>query len=330
MRIMTPCVKLFPTPIGTYQLLQHIERAGRVCYKSEDKITEDSAEKFVSKLIRNGHTSVLEHGNMILWPSKGTVLWIQAILGEQLRKGKKPYLRLDNDEAQPLVSGNARAWLNFVTDILDDPTVPETAPEEFVHFVLDNTWLFGHLNGELFNPIYVGSYYPENSLNPQIFNMELFSETQKKRHSQLTFRILTDRGMTHELVRHRTLCFTQESTRYCNYADSRFGTEITVVSPVNPAFTESQHAAWLKSCKAAEKAYFKMLALGATPQSARAVLPTSLKAEIVVSGTIEDWERFVKLRSSKQAHPEMQWLAEGIRILLVSANFERSWGDLNG
>lgn len=179
---------LYGKPLDGMEVLRAIEAAGRTCYKSEDKITEDSAEAFVRNIIRRGHESVLEH-------------------------------------------------MSF------------------------------------------------------------------------SVRFVVDRGVSHELVRHRMSSFSQESTRYCNYSGDRFGSEITVVEP--PFFGSGEawlpkYYVWKKACKAAEESYFDLLSMGATPQEARTVLPTSLKTELVMTCNLREWRHFLRLRTSKAAHPQMR------------------------
>lgn len=176
------------------EILKKIERVARVCYKSEDKITEGSAEKMVKALVKSGHEAMLEHYSF-------------------------------------------------------------------------------------------------------------------------SVKFICDRGVSHELVRHRIASFAQESTRYCNYGSK--GGEITVIEPcyllvdgvsVSVDSWRERYGAWVHSCEEAEKSYLRMLADGATPQEARAVLPNSLKTEIVVTANLREWRHFFKLRAcgtTGKPHPQM-------------------------
>jgi thymidylate synthase (FAD) len=120
-------------------------------------------------------------------------------------------------------------------------------------------------------------------------------------HANITVKFICDRGVTHEIVRHRLAAYSQESTRYCRYGD-----EITVIRPF--MFQEGSHAygVWEESCLAAEKAYIHLLNHGALPQEARSVLPNSLKTELVVTANVREWRHIFKLRCAPQAHPQMQ------------------------
>ena len=128
-------------------------------------------------------------------------------------------------------------------------------------------------------------------------------------HSILSIKFICDRGISHELVRHRLASFAQESTRYCNYSKDKFGNEITVIKPFFFEKGSTNYNAWYESCQAAENAYFKMLNNGATPQEARSVLPNSLKTEIIVTMNYREWRHFFKLRAARStgpAHPQME------------------------
>jgi len=187
MKIIKPSYEIL-TEIDGIKELQHIEKIGRVCYKSEEKITEDgeSAKKFVGMLIRNGHEAMIEH-------------------------------------------------------------------------------------------------------------------------SSLSVKFVVDRGVSHEIVRHRIASFAQESTRYCNYSKDKFGSEITVIEPSFFDKDSAQYGEWEIACRDAEKHYFNLINLGnATPQEARSVLPNSLKTEITMTANYREWRNYFKLRTDSHAHPQIK------------------------
>ncbi|GFH63235.1 MAG: FAD-dependent thymidylate synthase [Candidatus Desulfovibrio kirbyi] len=167
------------------RLLKRIETAGRVCYKSEDRITAISAAPFVSRIIQSGHHSVLEH--------------VCA-----------------------------------------------------------------------------------------------------------TVRIVCDRGVSHELVRHRLASCSQESTRYANYAREKFGKEITVIRPCFWKKKSPEYALWHTAMLHAERTYLALIDSGTTAHAARAVLPNSLKTELVVTCNIREWRHIFTLRCDRAAHPQMR------------------------
>lgn len=186
MRVILASVKV-ESPINGEEILKAIERAGRTAYKSEDRITEDSARRFVKMLISSGHHSVIEHYT-------------------------------------------------------------------------------------------------------------------------LSARFICDRGVTHEMVRHRLASYTQESTRYCNYSQNKFGKEITVINPAD-FMTDEQLTVWLLAMEAAERHYFALIEIGCKPQMARSVLPNSLKTEIVMTCNLREWRHFFTLRTAPSAHPQMRQVA---------------------
>ena len=187
MKIIAPSVQI-EGRIDGEEILKHVERCGRTCYKSEDKIEYGSADRFISNIVKRGHEAVIEHYN-------------------------------------------------------------------------------------------------------------------------ITVRFICDRGVSHEIVRHRIASYCQESTRYCNYSKEGFGNEITVIEPIYFDRCSPQYFDWYDACLYAENRYFSMLDKGATPQEARAVLPNSLKTELVMTTNLREWRHFLKLRCSPAAHPQMREVA---------------------
>lgn len=127
-------------------------------------------------------------------------------------------------------------------------------------------------------------------------------------HSTLSVRFTCDRGVSHELVRHRLASFAQESTRYCNYSKERFGKQLSFIVPSYLKPGSNAYRAWFISCGLAEKTYLDMLEDGCTPQEARCVLPNCLKTEIVVTANYREWRHLLKLRTAPDAHPQMREL----------------------
>ena len=199
----------FITPIDGAAILKRLEQCGRVCYKSEAKITDTSAPAFVAGIIKRGHEAVLEH-------------------------------------------------------------------------------------------------------------------------CSFTVKFICDRGVSHEIVRHRMASYCQESTRYCNYSKDVFGSEITVIRPSFLTEGTPGWQYWKVACRMAEKSYFELLDWGCTPQEARAVLPNSLKTEVVMTANIREWRHFLKLRCSPAAHPQMREVAlillEKVHALIPIC-FDDIWGE---
>ena len=139
-------------------------------------------------------------------------------------------------------------------------------------------------------------------------------------HEYITYRIICDRGVTHEIVRHRIANYAQESTRYVNYSSDKYNSEINVID-IATGFNYNlkdekdckKYDEWMKAMEDAEAHYMKLIELGATPQEARSVLPNSTKTEIVVTMNIREWLHFLKLRTDKAAHPQMREVANMIK-----------------
>ena len=184
MRIIEPEANIL-FPVDGFQVLKNLEQIGRVCYKSEDKITDESCAPFISRIVNSGHESVIEH-------------------------------------------------------------------------------------------------------------------------EKVTVKAICDRGVSHELVRHRIASYSQESTRYCNYAKEKFGQELTFIRPFFWHESTQQFDVWKQTMQYAENSYMELLRLGATPQEARSVLPNSLKTEIVMTMNMREWRHFFRLRMSPSAHPQMR------------------------
>lgn len=314
MQVVKAGYEIFP-PIDGSNTLKKIESIARVCYKSEDKITGDSYRKMVGALVKSQHLAMLEHGSVILTVDNGTYEIVQVMLSDiKERCGEMSMLRCTSLKysQRNIISGNMRAWLEFF-DLCCRYEIG----------VLSN--IFSKLSAMRYVPIFDGIkamiedtpdlfYENEDGWAYELFYDDL---TYKERlvHYDLTVKFIVDRGVSHEIVRHRVASFAQESTRYCNYG-SKAG-EITVIEPcylkvdgvdLTVDNWSERYGAWVSACEEAEKSYLRMLEDGATPQEARAVLPTSLKTEVVMTANLREWRHFFKLRAvgtTGKPHPQM-------------------------
>ncbi len=125
-------------------------------------------------------------------------------------------------------------------------------------------------------------------------------------HFSISVRIICDRGVSHEWVRHRIASYSQESTRYCNYSQAKFGNELTFIKPYFAEPDTPLYSAWELAMRNAEKAYFDMLSIGAKPEDARSVLPNSIKTEFICTMNLREWRHFFRLRCAPAAHPAMR------------------------
>ena len=136
-------------------------------------------------------------------------------------------------------------------------------------------------------------------------------------HVSLTFKIICDRGVTHEIVRHRLASYSQSSTRYCNYASDKFGNELTFIKPCFWDEDDENYLLWKQTMEVVEKNYLALIKNGAQPQQARSILPNSLQTEIFMTANLREWRHFLKLRTSKRAHPQMREVALKIYKILA-------------
>lgn len=293
-------------PLNGEEILKKIERVARVCYKSEDKITEGSAEKMVRALVKSEHFAMLEHGEAILEVDHHTyedLRWVLSELSE--RCGEAPMLRLTSLKLsrRAIVSGNMRAWLEFFTLCCNNS-------------VGVNTVLFDVFSQMRYFPIFEAiqkrleeneelSYTTGGEVR-ELFYRDLSYEEMLV-HYDFTVKFICDRGVSHEIVRHRVASYAQESTRYCNYSKGNVG-DVTFIRPC--FFTENsvEMDNWVDSCMKAEQLYKDFILIGRTPQEARSILPNSLKTEVVMTANLREWRHFLSLRacgSTGKPHPQM-------------------------
>lgn len=323
MKIVSPGHE--PIYRNQYSPSQFIEKIGRVCYKSEDKITDTSAKEFVQMLINRGHTSVLEH------------YWVHFTFAKQIM-GKHfedalhhirtysrsncvhlldRFMEITNTSGQVFVSMPIRVLVDFVRLLQED--VPLSLNQFLSVFTLNFPDMFPAT--PYVNAVDTLGYYlvdDEKEFSNSIRKMMVLDNAGSEdidheimRHRTHTVRFICDRGISHELVRHRVCSFSQESTRYCNYALDKFGSEISVIKPqFESDFYVGPHIelAWRKSCEVAEQQYFELLILEVPPQMARSVLPTCLKTEIVITTNEIEWQHIINLRykgTNGTPHPQM-------------------------
>jgi len=314
MKLLKPSVEHLDV---TSDPLKAIEIAGRTCYKSEDKITDDSAEKFVKMLLDRGHHAMIEHSNIVFTVSP--TLYVEVLTVED-----RPYIRMTNDRLGhgPLISGNPRAIRDFCIQPYGAPLQVQAAialAASKVIPLLFEDMLQDHLSGVV----------PTRSICATKWsNIEDLTVAEKLSHQVASYKIICDRGVTHEIVRHRPFSYAQESTRYVNYKE---GVEFIIpcwfdddkelylgCDPTPSNYDGSNEHLWCKAMLETESSYVNAVAPDPRcrsdvkpwqAQQARSVLPNSLKTEIVVTGNLQEWRHFFKLRCSAKAHPQMQEVA---------------------
>ena len=307
MKIVSPSVELLPEPKTPEDVLRHIEACGRVCYRSEDRITDGSAEKFVRMIIKRGHEAVLEHARITLTMENGGERAYTWFVRDEMRSaGLCDYLT--GTHYGRLVTGNIRAWRAFLAFA---QKLELAMPETYACMVAAYQSLFEDLRLEM-----------PPAMQTKIHMPEPMTRSEREMHGWHTLRFVCDRGVSHEIVRHRPASYCQESTRYCNYSEDRFGGEIACVEPYFFSPGTRAYDIWRGNCETAEQAYFALMDEGATAQEARGVLPTDLKTEIVMTADNPEWLHFLKLRTGEKAHPKMRLLAKEAGRLLAEKDPE--------
>lgn len=306
MKIIEPSVEIIKgeTP------LKHLELCGRVCYKSENHIADGTDERFIANIIRSGHEAVLEHFNFCfeVSPKVKTILAIEDSTNARLNPGYHSFLRWTDR----VVSGNVRAWRTFLINSAENYG---DLPFFLKDFVQSNPVLFPELQELRFSR---WSWVRAKKATMRLMSDdELKTEAEILTHRCVTLKFICDRGVSHEIVRHRTASFCQESTRYCNYQGFVFGNEITVIKPCYLEKGTYAYITWENACDDAEIAYFELLDDKKSPQEARAVLPNSLKTEVVMTAPVWVWKHFFELRCSHAAHPQMREVALMARPLVL-------------
>lgn len=297
MKLIKPKFEILEQRPGISGIYRMVELAGRTCYRSEDKITPDSAVAFVDRMIKSGHGAMLEHGTVYL---------------DIPQKANNCYTLISNYTINKY-------------SVLNHSNVNHSQEHYYVttnlRVLVENNWMD---------------------------DLQYVCEPTEYHEKRITVRFTCDRGVSHEFVRHRVFSFAQESTRYCNYSKDKFGNELTFIIPCwadSLALQEvkgtiinhdeygnligeyyyhltGKEEPWFKpweitpernfiaNLQISEQLYLELLNQGWKPQQARAVLPNSLKTELVMTGTTEQWEGFFKLRDAKDAHPQARELAQ--------------------
>lgn len=294
MRLIRPSAEIWTQEAGISGIYKQIERCARVCYKSEDKIGEGTAEKMVEMLTKRGHTAMLEHGTVYLAMPMETIIPIEA-------NGWGKYTKNPYSKGFKICEVNGQKRVAVTTNL---------------RVLVENGWLD---------------------------DLKYICEPTEYHERRITVRFVCDRGVSHELVRHRVFSFAQESTRYCNYSKDKFGNELTFIIPCWMSLTmadlkdsdllTNSESNWVKALQCAEQIYFDLLngvssttIFGGicagnfekwTPQQARAVLPNSLKTEVCMTGFMSDWEHFFELRTAQNAHPQMRELAIPLKEMMI-------------
>lgn len=313
-------------------LYSFIERVGRTCYKSEDKIAEGAAKKFVKGLADNHHLAMLEHEYFYFQFEKfEDILHVmtRCMVPDSYSYHLTKYLHI----SEFFISGSVRAWIEFFDNIhkISQKYVIGRGIYKTMH------WLLNTKYPDLF-PLYSDWNYEEDEeddgedngiiglLDRKSFIQdckELYDDPDKVFYHLLphTIKFVADRGFLAEITRHRPASFAAESTRYCCYSHDKFGEEITVIEPCFWEKDSAHYLMWEKSCQESEDTYIAMTKNQAKAEEARSILPNSLKTEVVVTATEEEWQHILNLRYhgiTGRPHPQMSEVMELAYPILVN------------
>lgn len=288
MRMTNPSVSV----ITEKDPFKKIERVGRTCYKSEDKITEDSARKFYRGLVNRKHTAMVEHAVFLFKLDRFQYDCLKVM-------NHYKYLNFTEDGGRYLISGNLRAInesgaMSLCKALYD--LDPELIYDGGMRYFLETYEIQGKVSVIDFSDL----------KNP--------TENEFMNHFYMTFHYVTDRGVTHEMVRHRPASYAQESTRYCNYVKEQFGSELTFCKPAHwDMLPDNVKLRYTRAWETSEDEYARLISYGQTPQQARAVLPNALKTEIIMTACAGELEHFFDLRSrgvTGAPHPDIKTVAD--------------------
>lgn len=289
---------------------KHIEGIARTCYKSTDLIAEDSHKTFIKMLYDKNHWAMLEHYIFIY---QSNTSFFETIADEKYIHSTRTVIEVPHEDGgfrqsvRNIISFSARSLLDLFEKYKDCSYSKGCLIELCEQIVAD--YDCDELFGNKFKKVLRNDW-------TKIDDIDILTPEEQWEHGWKSIKFICDRGVSHEIVRHRDASFAQESTRYCNYAKDKFGKEITVIKPCyirdgSDVLNEEMVAwgVWTNAIKNSEKAYFKMLDAGCSPQEARAVLPNSLKTEVIMTARNYEWGHFFGLRCDKAAHPQMRELA---------------------
>lgn len=311
MELINPSVEM----INERDIYKRIELAGRTCYKSEDKIKEDSAKKFVRAMIKSNHTAMLEHASLVFQVDSYFIL-------ETIKRCNRRYLNLtecyvptgyNNQERRLLVSGNIRA--------INESENP------FLLLAMMNAGYGDAVYGD--TAIGKDNEYDVDARVVNLIDLENIQKEEILNHYYPSFRCITDRAVTHEMVRHRPASFAQESQRYVNYEKKG---EVEFIKPYwFDSASASEKISFKFSLQNSEGIYKELIEAGLKPQEARGVLPNATKTEIVMTAPMYEWQHFLNLRyfgTTGAPHPDIKNIARYIYKYLKDDELVSKYGTI--
>jgi thymidylate synthase (FAD) len=292
MKVIDPYFEILED-LDSQSLAVRIEACGRICYKSEDKISPESAEPFIRNIIKHGHNSVTEMAALTL-----KVLYDSESFASQFFQLLPKFLQIDRvDKKELLVTGSVRAFRELYQA---NPSVKMVkAIAEFL--------------GKR-HPLFYEDLLPARGLVQQegvrvekvpLETVDSLPADLFAKHRHVAVLFVVNRAITHEIVRHRPVSYLQESQRYCRYSQDKFGSEVTFIKPMFFKVGSEEYRLWERAMQDTEEIYLKLLETS-SPQAARTVLPNSCKTELITFANLLEWLHIFKLRTSKGAEPSMR------------------------
>ncbi len=291
MRVIEPSFEVLDEYFKQGRILEQIERCGRVCYKSEDKISKESAVPFIRGIIKRGHESVIEMANLVL-----------EVRASENRLYEDFFIHIPRfcqaskvEQGRFIISGNPRSFRDLARRFPKAPVICTIKKALETRFPV------------LFEDIKTEDCHT-NEVEVRLLSaqeVDGFDLPLLVKHRCLLAHITVNRAVTHELVRHRVASYLQESQRYCRYGEKKFGGQVTFIRPCFFEEGSKEYQLWERAMKDTEAAYLELLKT-TSPQAARTVLPNSCKTEIMVHATLEEWQHIFRLRASKAADPSMR------------------------
>jgi thymidylate synthase (FAD) len=291
MKVIAPYFEILED-LDKQSLPVRIEGCGRICYKSEDKITPESAVPFIRSIIKHGHNSVTEMAVLTLKIQYDT----ESIASKFFNLMPK-FLIVDKIEKKELlITGSIRAFRELYQS---NSTV------KMVKAIAE------YLSRR--HPLFYEDLLPKRGLKQEgvivekvpLETVDSLPVDLLARHRHVAVLFVVNRAITHEIVRHRPVSYLQESQRYCRYSQDKFGSEVTFIKPMFFKEGSEEYKLWEKAMQDTEKIYLKLLETS-SPQAARTVLPNSCKTELITFANLLEWLHIFKLRTSKGAEPSMR------------------------
>lgn len=298
-----------------------VERVGRICYKSTDKITDNSYIKFCNRLAENQHFAMLEHGTV--------TFLVQGLVDLPEDMHNIPYIVIDKITNESVTNPSFLVTVSL-SHMIHSPVMSPALSHMCYTLIAEFSRMTAarYLNSnqnatEITNSTLVQDVLGINiTIVEDLAKVPHITEAIMLRHNFVTIKFICDRGVSHELVRHRC-AVAQESTRYCNYSQAKFGNQVTFVSPSDfDNWTASQQDHFKEYLASAEAEYLRMITAGFLPENSRRVLPHALKTEVVLTMSCKQWNHFFDIRyigTTGKPHPDAQAVAKAAYDVVVEA-----------